>query len=416
LLKTLGCRSLRERRSRKSREPIGARRANLLRSVILIAAVALSLTPAGGCGKKGDPQPPLPRGPRAVSDLSVDQEAGEAVLNFSYPDRLLTGQPLTDLEAIEIYRAVNPPPALTTPRPAPSGGGGATPKTDEAPAAAARRAAAAARAAEEAFLRESTRVVSLPVAELSRRTRGATIVYRDGLGPLLKEGKLPGSLAYAVVSTRRNGEKSPLSNIATLAPAVPPAAPVILALTPEEGRICLEWLAPAGDMLGRPVQPGGYFVYRRVLPEEEYEKPLNEKPFPGTSYVDAGAPYGKLVYTVRATLPDKPKVEGAPAEEATVDYRDVFPPPAPAHLEALSEAGLVRLVWDPVPAADLAGYLVFRAEGAGELVRFTPEPVKESFLTDTSAKPGARYRYVVRAVDTAGNASPPSPEAVAEPL
>jgi hypothetical protein len=394
---------------------MGARRANPLPSVFLFAAVALSLAPALACGKKGDPQPPLPRGPRAISDLAVEQEAGEAVLTFSYPDRLLNGQPLTDLEAIEIYRVVDPPPGLTAPKPAPSGGGSA-PKTDEAPVAGSRRAAAAARAAEEAFLHEAARVVSLPVAEISSHTRGASVVYRDGLGPLLKDGKLPSTLAYSVVTRRRGGEKSPLSNIVLLAPAVPPAAPVILAVTPEEGRICLEWLPPGGDMLGRPVELAGFFVYRRALPEEEYDRPLNEKPLRGTAYVDTGAPYGKLVYTIRATLPDKPKVEGAPAEEAALDYRDVFPPPAPARLDALSEAGLVRLVWDPVPAPDLAGYIVYRAEGASQPVRLTPDPVKESFLTDSSAKPGIRYRYTVRALDTTGNMSAPSPEAVAEPL
>ena len=342
----------------------------------------------------------------------MEQEAGEAVLTFTYPDRLVSGLPLTDLDSIEIYRAVNVSPAAGSPTAA-SGG---APKTDEAPAAGARRAAAAARAAEESFLRESVRVASLPVAELSQRTRGAAIVYRDGLGPLLKDGKLPATLGYAVISKRRGGQKSPLSNIAIVAPDVPPAAPVILAMTPEEGRVCLEWQEPAGDMLGRPVQLGGYFVYRRALPEEEFDRPLNEKPIHGTSFVDISAPYGKLVYTVRATLPDKPKVEGAPAEEAALDYRDVFPPPAPGRLEALSEAGLVRLVWDPVPSPDLAGYVVFRAEGSGQPVRLTPDPIKDSFLADTTAKPGTRYRYTVRAIDNSGNLGPPSPEATAEPL
>jgi len=387
----------------------GPRRAAAIATILVLGSLRV-----WGCGKKGDPQPPLPRGPRAVSDLAVEQEAGEAVLIFSYPDRLLNGQPLTDLESIDVYRVADPPPALLAPRPA--AGGGPAPKTDEAPVAGARRAAAASRAAEEAFLHEAARVVSLPVAEISKHTRGASVVYRDGLGPLLKDGKLPSTLAYSVVSRRRNGEKSPLSNFALLAPAVPPAAPVILAVTSEEGRICLEWLPPGGDMLGRPEELGGFFVYRRALPEEEYDRPLNEKPVRGTAYVDTGAPYGKLVYTLRATLPDKPKVEGAPAEEAALDYRDVFPPPAPVRLDALSEAGLVRLVWDPVPAPDLAGYVVFRAEGAGEPVRLTPESVKDSFLTDSTAKPGIRYRYTVRAVDTAGNMSPPSPEAIAEPL
>src|SRR5713226_2109832 len=94
----------------------------------LVFVLSLLIALAAGCGKKGDPQAPLPRGPRAVSDLSVEQEGGEAVLTFSYPDRLLTGQPLTDLESIEIYRVINPSPALTSPRPAAAASG---PKTDE---------------------------------------------------------------------------------------------------------------------------------------------------------------------------------------------------------------------------------------------------------------------------------------------
>ncbi len=386
---------------------------NLSKSLFLLVALAGPLTLATGCGKKGEPQAPLPRGPRAVTDLSVEQEGGEAVLTFSYPDRLLSGQPLTDLESIEIYRVINPSPALTSPRPAAAAGG---PRTDEAPGSAARKAAAAVRLAEQAFLRDAQRVFVLPVASLAQHTRGATIVYRDGLGPLLKDGKLPQALAYAVVSARRGGQKSPLSNIVVLAPDVPPGPPVILALTPEEGRVCLEWLAPAADMLGKPVGVGGYFVYRRALPEEEYENALNSKPLTGTAYVDGGAPYGRLVYTVRAILPNKPKVEGAPAEEAAVDYRDVFPPPPPSHLDALPEAGLVRLVWDPVAAPDLVGYVVFRAEDNGQPERLNAEPLKESFTTDTTAKPGHRYHYTVRAVDRAGNVGAPSPEAIAEPL
>jgi hypothetical protein len=260
------------------------------------------------------------------------------------------------------------------------------------------------------------RVFEIPAASLAQHTRGATVVFRDPLAPLLKAGKLPASVAWSVVSLRRGGEKSPLSNFALLAPAVPPGPPVILAVTPEDGRICLEWLPPAADMLLQPVEIGGYFVYRRVLPEEEYEAPVNAKPVTGTSFVDAGPPYGPLVYTLRAILPNKPKVEGAPADEADVDYRDIFPPPAPAHLDALPEGGLVRLVWDPSPAPDLAGYLVFRAEGTGKPERLNAEPLKESFTTDPSAKPGHRYTYTVRAVDKAGNMSATSPEAVAEPL
>lgn len=334
------------------------------------------------------------------------------MITFSYPDRLMNGDPLRDVASLEIYRAVDPSPALTAARPAARGPGV---PGDEAPGSAARREAANVRLAEQAFFREGKRVDVLELPAIAERTRGATVVYRDPLGPLLSTGKPPRSLAYAVVSVRRGGERSPLSNIVALSPDVPPGPPVITSVTPEDGRICLEWQVPATDLLGRPAAVGGYRVYRRTLPDEEYTAPLNADPVTDTVFVDTTAPYGgRHVYTVRATLAGKPKVEGVPAEEVGVDYRDVFPPAAPSRLDALPEGNLVRLIWEPVPAADLAGYVVFRAEGDGAPSRLTPQPVTETFFSDTTVTPGRRYRYTVVAVDAAGNASPPSPEAVAE--
>jgi hypothetical protein len=364
------------------------------------------------CGKKGDPTPPLPRGPRAVTDLSVEQEGAEAILTFSYPDRLLTGAPLTDLASIDVYRVVGATSALTAPVGRPSGGTSA----DEAPVASARRAAQAARQAEDNFYRESRSIASLPAASLGQYSRGASVVFRDPLMPLLEKGAVP-TLAYAVVSVRGNGEKSPLSNIVTIAPEAPPDAPVIGEVVAEEGRICLEWVAPEKDLLGHPVEIGGYFVYRRALPQEEYGAALNRVPVTATSYVDTAVGYGaSYFYTVRATVPAKPRVEGPPAEEAAILYRDVYPPPASARLDALSEANLVRLVWDPVPAADLAGYLVFRADIDGPPVPLTAKPITDTFYTDETVTSGKRYRYAVRAVDFAGNVGPPSPIVFAEPF
>ena len=357
--------------------------------------------------------PPLPKGPNAISDLAVEQEGADAVLTFSYPDRLMNGEPLRDLASIEIWRVVDPSPAVTAAR-RPSGPG-AAPPGDEAPGSAARRAAANVRLAEEAFYREAKRVDVLASPAVAERTRGATVVYRDPLYPLVSDGKLPRELAYSVVTVRRGGERSPLSNIATLTPDVPPGAPVIASVTPEEGRICLEWIPPETDLLTRPAKVGGYRVYRRTLPEEEYGDPLNAQPIDATVYVDTTAPYGgKHVYTVRATLPGKPKVEGLPALEVGVDYRDVFAPPAPGRIDALPEGNSVRLVWEPVVAPDLAGYVVYRAEEGGAPVRLTEKPVTDTFYSDRAVAPRRRYRYTVVAVDTAGNTSPSSPEAAAE--
>jgi hypothetical protein len=67
-----------------------------------------------------------------------------------------------------------------------------------------------------------------------------------------------------------------------------------------------------------------------------------------------------------------------------------------------------------VVAADLAGYVVFRAEGEGAPVRLTEKPISDTFFTDTTVQPGRRYRYTVVAMDTSGNVSAASPEAVAQ--
>jgi hypothetical protein len=49
-------------------------------------------------------------------------------------------------------------------------------------------------------------------------------------------------------------------------------------------------------------------------------------------------------------------------------------------------------------------------------VRLTEKPITDTFYIDTTVQPRHRYRYTVVAVDSAGNASPPSPEAVADTL
>jgi len=123
-----------------------------------------------------------------------------------------------------------------------------------------------------------------------------------------------------------------------------------------------------------------------------------------------------VAYTVRAVLAKNPKIEGLPADEVFVLARDVYPPKPPARADVLSEGTLVRVLWDPVDSADLAGYVVFRAEGTSPPVRMNDQPLTDPFFTDKSVKPGRRYRYTVRSIDRAGNLSAPSVEALAEPF
>jgi hypothetical protein len=210
-------------------------------------------------------------------------------------------------------------------------------------------------------------------------------------------------VASSVIAVRREGQRSPLSNIVVVAPEVPPGAPGGLSAKAEEGKITLTWTAPEKDLLGGEAKVGGYLLYRRALPETLYGLPLNSNPVIEPSFTDERAPYGDLVYTVRAALPEKPKIEGPAAAEIAVSYKDVYAPAAPARLDALPESGGVRLIWDPSAATDLAGYIVERAPEGGEFARLTPGPITDTVLVDTTASPGVRYQYAVRGVDKSGN-------------
>ena len=107
--------------------------------------------------------------------------------------------------------------------------------------------------------------------------------------------------------------------------------------------------------------------------------------------------------TVRAVRGTAPVFfESAPSAPVCETPVDRFPPPAPTGLVAFPGEGGIGLTWDAVTAADLAGYLVLRGEGADDTLRpITPEPLTATTFTDATARAGVRYTYAVLAVDRA---------------
>ncbi len=110
------------------------------------------------------------------------------------------------------------------------------------------------------------------------------------------------------------------------------------------------------------------------------------------------------------------KIDWLRVERATPDTEV---PAAPASLTATAGDSQVSLSWPASSSADTAGYRVYR--GTTSPVATTGTPVSgPPLLTgltylDSTAVNGTAYRYVVVAVDRAGNASPASPEASATP-
>ena len=67
-------------------------------------AVVFVLVLAAGCGKVGDPKPPIVRTPQWVGDLKVAQNGYNVTLTWTNPTHYVDGNPATDLSEVRILR------------------------------------------------------------------------------------------------------------------------------------------------------------------------------------------------------------------------------------------------------------------------------------------------------------------------
>ncbi|HKV10922.1 MAG TPA: hypothetical protein VJ725_22475 [Thermoanaerobaculia bacterium] len=337
-------------------------------------ALLLALPALTACGKQGDPQPPLRAIPAPTQDLSVVQQGGRILLSFSYPKTTPAGTALEGISAVSILEAVRPP----------------TPE-GKAPVLDARQFETAAK--------ERQKVSG---ADLSSYIFGDRIVIDLPL-PEMKPDTRAEAQYFAVRTFGKDGDRSDLSNVASVVPKAPPSAPERVNATARTDGILVEWTAVTGT--------SGYNVYRRDAQEKSYGRAVYTAGAAETSWLDTTARFGKsYIYTVTALAQAQPVVESAIGSEREVRYQDRFPPPPPSELVALAETGQIRVVWRSSEAADLAGYLVYRRGPTGDLSQLTPQPIQATEYVDTSVAPGQSYTYRVTAVDQTGNESDPGGE------
>jgi hypothetical protein len=99
-------------------------------------------------------------------------------------------------------------------------------------------------------------------------------------------------------------------------------------------------------------------------------------------------------------------VIGPASPQTCVTPADKFAPAAPLNLAAIAGSGSINLIWDANTEADIAGYLILRAEAPNATLQpITQDPVAAAAHRDETVKPGVRYVYSVVAVDRAGNRS-----------
>jgi hypothetical protein len=341
-------------------------------------ALLLACLAVAGCGKQGDPKPPVRAIPAPTKDLTVVQQGPRILLSFTYPAVTPAGTALEGISAVEV---------LEVDRQAPSDGK-LTPLDPKQMAAAGKV------------------IQKLSGADLTSVTEGSRVNILLPL-PEAPAGQAPQPLQaryYAVRTFGKDGDRSELSNVAGVLPKAPPAAPEKVTVTARADGVFVEWSGVEGAI--------GYNVYRRDAKERAHGAPVHTAGAAERSWLDNTARFSQsYIYTVTALAQQEPVVESAVTSEHEVIYQDRFPPPPPGDLVALAEPGRVRLVWRASEDGDLAGYLVYRRTGdSGAFERLTPQPLENAEYADTGVSAGQTYTYRVTAVDQAGNESAPGGE------
>lgn len=363
------------------------------------------------CGKRGDPRPPVPVIPKATTDLVVTQRADQVILSWSYPSLTTAGRSLAEIDRISVFRYVEELPASAV---------GVDPKTivpGEVDPSVPQPIALFGKVPtlpQAQFIKLSQRIDSIEKANLTSATTGAKLVYAD-TPPFRSTDGRPVRVTYAVVTEGKTA-RSDVSNMAIIVPLPVATPPAGLTATAKAEGVVLAWQEPKTSVRGEEAPAiGGYRIYRTAPGEtvSEFSAPTNTAPVRATTYTDT-PPYGEHEYRVSAIATEGPPLlQSDLSAPVRVTFKDLVPPPTPTGLTALIETKIVRLLWEPVEAADLAGYRLYRTEGVGHTdikeigtVPLTNDIVTATTYVDANPNPGIAFRYAVTSIDKSGNESP----------
>src|SRR6266487_782694 len=335
---------------------------------------------SAGCGAPGDPIPPTPPVPAAVTDL-IAYQAGDGVqLIFTPPTNSISGEKLATAPAVEILRS--------------------TVKPDGSPDA------------------KSFRVVdTIPGALVDNYRAEGRVRFNDPIPPDEIKTHAGGPVRY-IVRTRASPKRASAdSNVVSLRLFPVPAPINSVEARVTESAIELTWSVPTSTSAGDPVSTLiGYRVYRS---EASPPAPMTSRQegWPLSDRRDNSFSFDHTyVYTVRSVIQaDGHELESSDSQPLVVTPRDTFPPAPPQGVVSAllpgASAGtvVVDLSWSINVETDLAGYRVYRSEQEGARGHLlTPDLLPTPAVRDTSVQPGHHYWYIVTAVDRAGNESAPS--------
>lgn len=354
--------------------------------LLILMTLMASLMTVTGCGRVGDPLPPIRYKALVPEMLRVAQRGDTIILNWPKPGVVAMQQ--SNVIRADILRR------------------------DE-------RSAQPARLTEEQFLDEAKIVGSLTSKEISM-TEATTLHFADPLP--MGVGNEDIRFRYAIRYVKISGDPFPLSNYALLEPVTQIAQPPTELKTDlTQETIKIDWTAPTANLdSSAPAVVMGYNIYRKAGNENYPEQPLNSTPLVTTSFEDHQFKFGnEYSYIVRSLSQGKDApIESPSSTEIKIKPKDTFAPIAPANVTGASAASVVSLFWPANSERDIKGYFVYRAESSSAArdtwMKLTPEVITTTTFRDEKAQAGKTYYYFITAIDRAGNESEPSTVATVE--
>ena len=361
-------------------------------SPTLLATILLLPSPflLGGCGVPGEPTPPSPQIPVAITDLTAHQVGDAVQLTFVMPSKSTLGERLKETPTIEILRGSLKPDGLPD--------------------------------------LKSFRVVdTIPGSLVAKYQQRGKTVFVDPVPPEDVRNDKGKIVVYRVRARVSNKRSSPNSNDVTVSLYPVPERIVSLDARLTENGIDLRWTLPmktsGGESLGKVDE---YHLYRGEVDPASADKagmdpkqtiwknqPILIAKSQAPEYLDSAIDNGRTyAYVVRSAIyTGGTLLESDDSVLEMITAKDTFPPAPPQGLIAAvlpGETGklVVDLSWSLNVEPDLAGYRAYRSEQEGSQGQLlTPDQLPTPAYRDISAELGKRYWYRVTAVDRAGNES-----------
>jgi hypothetical protein len=345
-----------------------------------VGALALSIVTAlitVGCGKKGNPLPPLRPVPSRIADFAAHLADGRVELRFTVP---VNGDGSTPnaVSRVEIYRVATP-------------AGATAPSANDVLAGAKAPLAEIQVRPETDADRSAERPDEAPAA-------GEPATFVDPA-----DAADPGGAAvwtYVAVGVAGRNRRGPLSAALHVPLTALPDPPADLLVSSTEQALRVSW-SPSTEQAAS---------VRILAVDRTGASPptvLTPQPVTGGEFA-MPVEFGRERCFSARTVKENAGVtlEGPLSPTRCATPIDTYAPAAPSGLQAIQEGSAITLNWTGVDAADLAGYVVLRGDGDGvTLVPLTRTPVTGTTYSDATVTPGATYTYSVYAVDNAPTAN-----------